>query len=203
MGQAQAGAGEHGHDGLGDHGHVDGDAVTGHQAQTGQVVGGARDLGQQFGIGDGAGIARLALPMDGDLLAAPVQHVPVHTVVGDIQLAVREPLGEGRVTPVQDLGEGLMPVQPLRLFGPEPIAIGGGSVVERGIAIGCGRELSAGRIHVQVVGRGFRGHLVSSSLACRPRGVTAATFDPNRLGSASCSAVSIGGAVEVNLSEPV
>src|SRR5690606_1615438 len=110
VGQAEAGAGQHGHDGLGDHRHVDGDPVACGQAELGEVVGGLGHLGEQVAVGEGAGVARFALPVDGDLVAVAVLDVAVEAVVGDVELPVGEPAGHGGVGPVQDLGERGVPV---------------------------------------------------------------------------------------------
>jgi hypothetical protein len=50
---AEAGAGQHGDGRLGDHGHVDDDAVALDHAQVGEGAGAAGDLVQQLGVGDG------------------------------------------------------------------------------------------------------------------------------------------------------
>ena len=56
----------------------------------------------------------------------PGLDVPVHAVVGDVELAVREPLGERRVRPVERLGRLRGPGQPAGLLGPEaePVRLG-------------------------------------------------------------------------------
>ena len=58
-------------------------------------------LGEQVGVGDGAGVARLALPVERDLVAAAGLDVAVEAVVRDVELAADEPLGEGQV-PLED-----------------------------------------------------------------------------------------------------
>ena len=108
---ADARDGEHGDDGLGDHGQVDGDAVAGLDAEAGEQVRGALHLGRELGIADVAAVAGLALPVDGDAVAVAGEHVPVEAVVGDVQLAVLEPGRERRVGPVEGLRERLVPVQ--------------------------------------------------------------------------------------------
>ena len=92
--RADARAGEHGDGQLGDHRHVDGDPVAGLDAQLEQGVGGLRDLALEVGVGDRPGVARLADPVVGDLVAEAVRDVPVDAVVGDVELAADEPLGE-------------------------------------------------------------------------------------------------------------
>ena len=98
---ADAGAGQHGHRQLGDHRHVDGDPIALADAQALEHVGEALDRGQQVGVGDGAVVAGLALPVVGDLLPLAGLDVAVEAVVGDVQRAADEPLGE-REVPVED-----------------------------------------------------------------------------------------------------
>ena len=95
--RAEPGAGQHRDDRLGDHRQVDRHPVAGLQPELGQRVRGLADLALQVGVGDGAGVARLALPVDRDLLAVPGLDVPVDAVDGDVELAVGEPLRERRV----------------------------------------------------------------------------------------------------------
>lgn len=123
---ADAGAGQHRDRGLGDHRHVDGDPVALLHAQLQQGVGGLGDLVLELGVGEGAAVAGLALEVDGDAVAVAGLHVAVHAVVGDVQRAVLEPLGERRVRPVERLGRLLRPGQPAGLLGPEaePVSLG-------------------------------------------------------------------------------
>ncbi|OBA91472.1 hypothetical protein EB75_26010 [Mycobacterium sp. ST-F2] len=58
--------------------------------------------------------------------------VAVHAVVGDVELAVGEPLRERCLRPVEDLGEGFRPRQALGLGRPERQAVSFGLVVEGG-----------------------------------------------------------------------
>ena len=68
---ADARAGQHRHRGLGDHRQVDVDPVAALHAEALQRVGEALHLVEQLGVGDRAGVARLALPVEGDLVARP------------------------------------------------------------------------------------------------------------------------------------
>lgn len=123
---ADAGAGQHRDGGLGDHRQVDGDPVALADAQLGQRVGGPGDLVLQLRVGDGPAVARLTLEVDGDPVAVARLDVAVHAVVRDVQLAVREPLREGRVAPVEGLGRLGGPRQAAGLLGPEaqPVRLG-------------------------------------------------------------------------------
>lgn len=142
----------------GQHRHVNGHPVTGYQAEFGQVVGGLTDLSQQLGIGDGAGVARFALPVDGDPIAVAGLYMPVDAVVRDVELAAHKPLREGRVGPVENLPEGLVPVQAAGLLLPEPEPIFLGRLVEVGGRIRCRYEFRRRRIAVRL-DAGF-GHLI-------------------------------------------
>ena len=62
-----------------------------------QGVGGLADLALEVGVGDRPGVARLADPVERDLVAEAALDVPVDAVVGDVELAADEPLGERQV----------------------------------------------------------------------------------------------------------
>ena len=81
VGGADAGAGQHGDRQLGDHRHVDGDPVAPLDAEALEHVGEPADLVEQLGVGDGAGVARLALPVVRDLVAPAGLDVAVEAVV--------------------------------------------------------------------------------------------------------------------------
>ena len=95
--RADPGAGEHRDRQLGDHRHVDGDPVAGLDAELEQRVGRLADLALEVGVGDRPGVAGLADPVVGDLVAEAALDVPVDAVVGDVELAADEPLGERQV----------------------------------------------------------------------------------------------------------
>ena len=144
MGHPDPGAGQHGHRQLGDHGHVDGDPVALAQAQLQQRVGEPLHVGQKLSVGEGPGVAGLPLPIEGHLVAPARGHMAVEAVVGDVQGAADEPLGEGQV-PFQGGVEVAVPVEELSgLAGPERLEVGLGFGVQRFIGReGRGRE--AGR----------------------------------------------------------
>src|SRR3712207_564230 len=167
-----AGAGQHRDDRLGDHRHVDGDAVAGVDAELDQGVGGLADLVLELGVGDGPGVARLALPVVGDLVPVAVLDVPVHAVVGDVELAADEPLGEGRVAPVEDLVPLLGPGEPAALLRPEREAVLRGRVVDVRAGVGVGGEL-LGRRERPALRRGRRlAHAVPPHSGGAQRGAT-------------------------------
>src|SRR5207302_7400252 len=95
--------------------------------------------------GDGARVPGLALPVVCDLRPPPGLHVPVEAVLRDVQLAAEEPLRVRRL-PLEDLAEGLTPLQRLRLLCPEPLEVAVGPLVDLGVAdVGLRRELGRRR----------------------------------------------------------
>ncbi len=130
MDGTQPRTGQHGKGRLGNHGHVDLDAVALLHAQRLQHGGHALHLGMQFAVGIdllGAGLGG-----DGDqrILVGALGQVPVHGVVAKIGLAAHEPLGERRVVIVADVLGRHMPVDAAGLLGPEGIALLDGAAVE-------------------------------------------------------------------------
>ena len=131
-GGADASAGEHGDRQLGDHRHVDGDAVALRDAEPLEDVGEPLHVAVQVGVGDRAGVAGLALPVVGDLVAVAGLDVAVDGVVTDVELAADEPLGEGQL-PVADGVPLLEPVEEVGgLAGPEALVVLVGLVVQEG-----------------------------------------------------------------------
>ncbi len=118
--RADARAGEHRGGELGDHRHVDRDAVALFDAELLERVRAAAGHVQQVLVGDGLRVAGLAFPVIGDLCPAAGLHVPVETVLGDVQLTAEEPL-RVRSLPLEDLVERLPPEERLRQFRPEPL----------------------------------------------------------------------------------
>ncbi len=122
---SDARAGQHRDDDLGDHRQVDADDVAGADAAVLQRVGQPLDVAVEIRVGDVPLLALLASPVDRDAVAAPGLDVAVEAVVRGVQLAVGEPLVEGRVGVVESLGRLGVPVeklgrlpQPERLPGP-------------------------------------------------------------------------------------
>ncbi len=114
----QAGARQQRHHQLGHHGHIDGAAVAGPEAQREERVGQPTDLGVQLGIGERPLIARLPLPDQRRLFGARRQ-VAIEAVGRDVELTIGEPAHEGRAALVEDFGERARPQELARLFGPE------------------------------------------------------------------------------------
>jgi hypothetical protein len=126
----EAGAGQHRHDGLGDHRHVDRDAVAGLDAELGERVGRLADLVLELCVGDRLGVVRgLADPVQGDPVPPTLLDVPVDAVVGSVEPTADEPLGEGRVRPVEHLTMRFGPADPAGLLSPERQPVGGRLVV--------------------------------------------------------------------------
>ncbi len=125
-----AGAGEHGDCSFWNHGHVDADAIAFSHAQLFEDVGKLADFPVQLGVGEGAGVARFALPNQGGFVFAPGSEVPVETVVGNVGFTADKPLGKGGL-PVEYGVPLLEPVQ--FLFGelrPEFLGVGFGAFVQ-------------------------------------------------------------------------
>jgi len=135
MRRADPGAGQHRDRQLGDHRHVDGDAVARLDTELLEGVGCLADLALEVAEGEGSGVARLADPVVGDLVAEASLDVTIDAVVGDVELATGEPLGEGQV-PLQRRLERLRPADPLaRELRPERLEVAFGLLVQRGLRV--------------------------------------------------------------------
>ena len=100
---ADARAGEHRHRDLGDHRQEDPDDVARADPAVLQRVGEPLDVAVQVGVRDVALLALLAAPVERHAIAVAGLDVAVDAVVGDVELAADEPLGERRVRPVEHL----------------------------------------------------------------------------------------------------
>ena len=139
------GAGEHRDRQLGDHRHVDRDPVAGLDAELLERVGRLADLALEVAEGQRPGVARLADPVVGDLVAQAALDVAVDAVVGDVELAAGEPLRE-RQLPFERLVERLRPVDPLAgALRPERLEVGLRLGVQVGGRVGLGGEGRVGR----------------------------------------------------------
>ncbi len=160
---AEARAGEHGDDDLGDHRHVDRDPVALLHPEVGQRVGRPGHQVLEVGVGDVAGVVvGLADPVDGDLVAVAGGDVTVDAVDGGVEGAADEPLGERRVGPVEDLVPLLAPVESFGGLGPEGLPVGVGAGVGLVGDVGVGREVG-GRLEAAFfagqVGQGLLGQV--------------------------------------------
>lgn len=124
--RTNTGTGQHGHHGLGDHRHVDGDHVTTVHVLATQGVGELADLLVQFTVSDVAVFGRVvAFPDDGQLITALFE-VAVQAVGGNVQSAVGEPFDIDVVVVkggLLDLGERFDPVDTLGLLAPEAVRL--------------------------------------------------------------------------------
>ena len=111
--RADAGARQQGGGQLGDHRHVDGDAVALLHAEALERVGQLLHLGEEVGVGDGAGVAGLALPVVRDPVAVAGVDVAVEAVRRYVEPTADEPLGE-RELPIEDRVPVLVPVERAR-----------------------------------------------------------------------------------------
>ncbi len=101
-------AGLHRRDDLDRHRHVDDDALALPDAERFERVRELADLVVELLVGELRDLAVVRLENDGCLVALRLQ-VPVEAVVRRVQLAVAEPLEEGRVRLIEHLGERLVP----------------------------------------------------------------------------------------------
>jgi hypothetical protein len=149
-----AGAGQERHEGLGDHGEVDGDGITLLDAHLLEDVGGAADLAEELAVGQGAALADLVGLVDDGGLVGVGDGVAVDAVVGGIELALEEP---GIVAVSEAAGvDGLEVAGPGEeipgLPGPELFGLGDGFFVESLVLLdacgegvsGCGEWLNRG-----------------------------------------------------------
>ena len=151
-----AGAGQHGVGGLGNHGHVDTDTVALAHPALLEHVGQFADVFLQFRIGDvlaGGGI--VALPDEGGL-AGSLRQVPVDAVVADIELAAREP---GGLTldeiEINHFIPGFVPAEEcLGLLRPEAVRVLDGTLVHGLVLLGV--DMGVLEICGYRVGRKFR-----------------------------------------------
>ena len=111
MNGTDLGAGEHGDRSLGDHGHVDADPVTLGYTKALETICKLIDSLGQIGIGDQLGglVYGLWYEYVSDLVLLGTCCMPVHSIVGHIDLPAHEPLGIGR-HPAKCLAIGLKPV---------------------------------------------------------------------------------------------
>ena len=90
------------------------------------------------------GVTGFTLEVQGDSITSACEDMTVETVIGDVQLAIGKPFRKGRVRPVENLGEGGVPVEEFpRLFGPETQAIGCSLLIELGTGDGVRLKVSA------------------------------------------------------------
>src|SRR6185503_10679369 len=118
VGRADPGAGEHRDRELGDHGHVERDAVALPDAERLESVGEAADLAVELLVGQRPLLAGLAFPQDRRLVAPCGGEMAVEAVVSHVRLRADEPFRE-RQLPVEDLLPGLEPVELLGEVLPE------------------------------------------------------------------------------------
>ena len=104
---------EHRNDGFGDLGHINNDPVAFTNPKASQHICRLLHFGGEFGVGDAPLVTGLTLKKQGDAVAQAVKHVPVETVIGDVDFAIGKPPRKGGIRPVECFGEGGMPVKEL------------------------------------------------------------------------------------------
>ncbi len=124
-GWRQPGAGQHRLKRLGDHRHVDDDAVALGDALGLQRAGKAGHAGLQFLVGDALlQMRHRAVVDDRQLVAAAGQDMAVNGVPAGVGNPVGEPFVQGRAVGVQRARGALDPVDCARGIHPEPLGIG-------------------------------------------------------------------------------
>ncbi len=119
---ADARAGQHGDDRLGNHRQVDHHAVARLHAVLLQDVGQEADLAVQLQVGERDHLARLALEDDRGLVAQRAFEMTVQAVVAGVEFSANEPLREGWL-PDADFFPGAEPLEIARGFLPEFVGI--------------------------------------------------------------------------------
>ena len=105
------------------HAHVDGDAIAFPDAKRLEGAGEFLHFGVEFGVGEAANLAGLALPDERGFVRAFAEGMTVDTVVAEVHFAADEPLCPGKI-PLKNFVPGLEPVQFFRHAGPELFGIG-------------------------------------------------------------------------------
>ena len=107
--RAEPRAGEHRHDGLGDHRHVDDDAVAVVDAEVAQRAGEPGDLVAQLAVGEDLhGVRDRAVVDQRGLVRAPAVGVTVERVVARVELTAGEPAVERRRIPSRTRAGGVI-----------------------------------------------------------------------------------------------
>ena len=98
-------------------------------------------LGVEVGIGQGPGVTGFAHPVVGDLVAMLIE-MPIEAVVGEVELAVGEPLVEGSIGVIETYRGLLEPGDTAQgLLGPIGDRVGSCLFVDSRFGVGLGREL--------------------------------------------------------------
>ena len=141
---ADAGAGQHRDHGLGDHRHVDRDPVAGLDAELGQRVGGLADLVLELGVGDGAGVAGLALPVEATLSPWPASTCRSTQLYATLSLPPTNHLANGGSSSRGPRSHGWSQVSRSACSSQKRQPVGGGLVVRVGRDVGVRGELAPG-----------------------------------------------------------
>ena len=143
MDRADAGASQHGHDGFGNHRHIEAHPITLADAAVLQHVRQSTDLFVQLAIGERAALIRLiALPNDGRLVP-PRREMPINTVETGVQSPAFKPADVAfREIPIEHLVPPRGPRhEGVGLFAPETFGIVDRTPVQ--VAILCLRDMGA------------------------------------------------------------
>ena len=126
---ADACAGEHCDGKLGNHRHVDSDAVAFFDVECFESVCESTDASVQFLVGEDDLVAGLAFPDDGGFVLASGIEVPVEAVVADVCLSAFEPFVEWWIVVVEDFVPFFEPVEFAGDVAPEGFGIIDGFLV--------------------------------------------------------------------------
>ena len=122
MYRSNAGTGEHRNGEFRDHRQIENNAIPFSDAQAQKNLGKTVDLAKKGGIAQHAGLAVLALPIDGHLAASPGVNVPVHTLIAGVQPATDKP-SRVRFLPFQNAVPRLHPVELSGLLIPKDLRV--------------------------------------------------------------------------------
>ena len=137
MNGADARAGEHGDDRLGNHRHVDQHPVARGDSEIVEHGGERRRLVEQFAIGDGAlGPGDRAVVIERDLVAAAGLDMPVERVEAGVAASVREPAAVDVGVGIENALRRLCPRDLARRLRPEALRIGAPAIIGLPIAAG-------------------------------------------------------------------
>jgi hypothetical protein len=140
VGSAEPRTGEHRHDRLGNHRHVNCDSIPFDQTELGQRIGRAADHVLELAIGNVAGIAlRFTNPVESDPVTDTSRNMTIYTVHRGVELTTYEPLCKRRI-PVQLRFPGPVPSEVTGLFRPESEPVFRGVVIDFRLGVGRIRE---------------------------------------------------------------
>ena len=135
MSRTKSRTGEHGDRDLGNHRHIDCDAIALRDTEGLEGIRCLLHLAQQIAICHGASVAWFSDPVEGHLLTTPSSYVAIDAVLGNVQLTIFKPLREGKV-PLERLGKWRSPGKQFAcLLGPKRHGVCRSPLVEVGLGV--------------------------------------------------------------------